>query len=131
MEMLDRLFVENFALRGGSHGGGRGERGGRHSQGGGSRTGAASSRPPLPLGDPASVDLSRFVVPDGCSDDDDTPTRASLPVPAPHSRDVQPPAAATPAHVGLSSGPSQPEAPTSPRSRLLQGLNFHALPVAE
>jgi len=150
MEMLDRLFVENFALRGSSGQQGRlaAQSGGR---GGSSSTPAvvASSVSLAPRAD--SLDLSRFILNEECaSDDDDKPNTARsgsskappLALMAASRAHSKPKAAPSPAidamHVpGPSAarfegpGPKNLDDLVSPRSRLLSGLDFHAMPVAE
>jgi len=141
MEMLDRLFVENFALRGGSRQQVRLQSGGRGGSSSTTPTTAiASSASLVPRAN--SLDLSRFILnEDGASDDEDNTERSvpSKPPPialAAASSMVQPKPkvlAATDAvhHSGEGlEGPNNLDE-VSPRSRLLSGLDFHAMPVAE
>eukprot|EP00930_Biecheleria_cincta_P040008 TRINITY_DN27449_c0_g1_i2.p1 TRINITY_DN27449_c0_g1~~TRINITY_DN27449_c0_g1_i2.p1 ORF type:complete len:752 (+),score=131.60 TRINITY_DN27449_c0_g1_i2:275-2530(+) len=139
-EMLDRLFVENFALRGRS--------GGVHESVARSMTASDPAHAPMQQStrQPPPLDLSRFVVGAGV-DSDEEPAASSVShgkSVANHSADLCAsstpwPVAPLPATPGTtasrpSSGtttsrPSSP--PSSPRTRLFGGLDFKALSVAE
>jgi len=141
MEMLDRLFVENFALRGGSRQQVRfppqiGGQGGSSSIP--STAAMASSASLVPRAN--SLDLSRFIVnEEGASDDEDNSEKSGPSKPQPAalaaaSSMVQSKLPAIDAVNCSGEGHEEPknlDALVSPRSRLLRGLDFHAMPVAE
>jgi len=130
MEMLDRLFVENFALRGGNRQQGRsaapsGSRGDSSSTS--TMTAMASSTSLVPRAN--SLDLSRFILnEDGASDDEDNTERSGPTKPKPK---VLATTDAVHRSGEVIEGPKNLDALMSPRSKLLSGLDFHAMPVAE